>query len=545
MALGWGFASVVGMHPQPQSQPQPQAQPRRFPQPSPARRRIWPFLLVVPLVLLLCCGGVGAGLAVFAWSRGSVNTVGEVDFDQRLAIPPLAPSRDDERGRRVFDLEARTGSREFLPGVRSRTWGVNGDYLGPTLRAARGESVLINFRNAVDEATTLHWHGMHLPARMDGGPHQLVEPGESWSPTWTVAQPAATLWYHPHPHGATEEHVYRGLAGMFLIDDPTAANPGLPSRYGVDDVPLVVQDKRFDGGRLSERDSWFSSTGRLGDTIVVNGVLGPYLDVNTERVRLRLLNASTARVYNFGLSDGRAFDLVGTDGGLLPAPYRTDRVQLSPGERAEVVVTVRAGERLMLRSYPPELGSGFVSDRFAGGDDTFDVLQLRAAARLSPSPAVPATLADVPRLAAGDAVRTREFRLSGHRINGRKMEHDRADAVVTRGTIEIWEITNSGDGPHNFHIHDVQFQVLDIDGRQPPPQLRGWKDTIYAIPNRTIRLIARFSDHADPATPYMFHCHLLRHEDAGMMSQFVVVEPGQRPQLATRANPGEHHGHDN
>jgi FtsP/CotA-like multicopper oxidase with cupredoxin domain len=513
------------------------------PAPVRRRRRIWPFLLVVPLVVLACCGGVGAGLMAFAWTRSSVDTVGEVDFDQRLAIPPLAPSRVDGQGRRVFDLESRAGHREFFPGARSTTWGVNGDYLGPTLRAARGESVLVNFRNALDEPTTLHWHGMHLPARMDGGPHQLVEPGDTWSPTWRVDQPAATLWYHPHPHGETEEHVYRGLAGMFLVGDPEAADLDLPARYGVDDVPVIVQDKQFDGGRLSRGDSWFSSTGRLGDTILVNGVRGPYLDVSTERVRLRLLNASTARVYNFGLADGRAFDQIGTDGGLLPSPYRTDRAQLSPGERAEIVVAMRPGERLVVRSYPPELGSGLVSDRFAGGDDSFDVLELRAAARLRPSPALPAKLASVPRLDRDDAVRTREFRFSSNSINGQKMDPDRVDAVVTRGTTEIWEVTNAGDRPHNFHIHDVQFQVLDIDGRPPLPHLRGWKDTIYATPNLTIRLIAQFSDLADPATPYMFHCHLLRHEDAGMMGQFVVVEPGGRPRLATRDTPGHDSGH--
>ncbi len=512
-------------------------QPNPYAQPVPARRRrLWPLFAVLSLVLLCCCGA-GAGFATLIWTQGSTSTVGRVDFDQRLAIPPLAKSRVDGEGRRVFDLEAREGSSEFFPGAKSETWGLNGDYLGPTLRAARGESVQVNVRNRLGEATTLHWHGMRLPARMDGNPHQLVEPGDTWSPNWTIDQPAATLWYHPHPHGRTEDHVYRGLAGMFILDDPKAGAE-LPDGYGVDDVPVIVQDARFDGGRLSDEDSWFNSIGRLGDTILVNGVRGPYLDVTTERVRLRLLNASTARIYNFGFAGSRAFDQVASDGGLLPSPHRTDRVLLSPGERAEIVVTVRAGERLVLRGYPADLGSGFLSDRFSGGDDTFDVLQLRASAALRPSPAVPATLADVPRLDAADAVRTRDFRLTGHNINGETMDPGRVDEVVTRGSTEIWSVRNAGGEPHTFHVHDVQFQVLDIDGGPPPPPLGGWKDTVYATPNKTIRIIARFSEHADPTTPYMYHCHLLRHEDRGMMGQFVVVEPGQEPKLS------DHHHHD-
>ena len=150
----------------------------------------------------------------------------------------------DADGTRVFDLDTRAGGKEFRPGRTTPTWGFNGGYLGPTLRAERGERVRANVRNSLDEASTVHWHGMHLPAGVDGGPHQMVDFGDRWSPQWTVDQPAASLWYHPHPHGATEKHVQRGLAGMFLLDDePSAALP-LPQRYGVDDLPLIVQDVR-------------------------------------------------------------------------------------------------------------------------------------------------------------------------------------------------------------------------------------------------------------------------------------------------------------
>lgn len=457
----------------------------------------------------------------------SATSVSEPDtFDTPLPVPPLARSEVDADGTRVFKLTAQAGVTEFRPGTPSDTAGFNGDYLGPTLRAARGERVAVEFTNDLSEPTTVHWHGMHLPAEMDGGPHQLVEPAGRWRPTWTIDQEAATLWYHPHPHGKTEEHVYRGLAGMFILDDPAATVEELPSRYGVDDIPVIVQDKKFtDDGRMVLDDSG-NEIGLLGSTVLANGAVGPYLDVSTERVRLRLLNGSTARTYAFGLADGRTFQLVGTDGGLLAAPHETDRVRLSPGERAELVVTLNPGETVKLRSTEPELGS--VAAPFAfGGNDSFNVMELRAADTLTPSPAVPERLATLPE-PDRDAAVTREFTINGREINGNRMDMNRIDEVVTVGAEEVWEVRNSHPVPHNFHVHDVQFRVLSIDGAAPPPQLAGRKDTIYLEPHRRYRLAMRFEDYTDPDTPLMYHCHLLLHEDEGLMGQFVVVPEGGR-----------------
>jgi FtsP/CotA-like multicopper oxidase with cupredoxin domain len=455
-----------------------------------------------------------------------VDTVGEVPFANRLSIPPLADSEVDSEGRRVFTLTAEAGEREFRAGQTTETWGFNGSYLGPTLRAKRGEQVLVNFHNGVDEATSVHWHGMHLPAEADGGPHQMIEPGESWTPSWEIDQPAATLWYHPHPHGDTEEHVYRGLAGMFILSDEEEADLDLPRRYGVDDIPLIVQDKRFaeDGSFVEEERE---ELGILGETLLVNGTYGPYLDVSSERVRLRLLNGSTARTYNFGFSDRRGFELIATDGGLLERPVPSDRIQLSPGERAEVIVDIEPRERVVLRSYPPELEPGSDTSRKDGGEDSFDVLQLRAAATLDPSPPLPVELVDIPRLDPADAAQTREFELRSRRINDEDFDMERIDTVATVNTTEVWEVENGHGQPHTFHIHDVQFQILSMDGDDPPPELGGWKDTMPLPPGVKVRLIMRFEDYADPTSPYMYHCHLLRHEDEGMMAQFVVVESGE------------------
>ncbi|PRZ04170.1 FtsP/CotA-like multicopper oxidase with cupredoxin domain [Isoptericola sp. CG 20/1183] len=461
---------------------------------------------------------------------GSVTSVDAVTFDQELAIPPLAESEVVD-GVRTFSLTAQEGTTSFAPaterGTQTETWGFDGAYLGPTLRAERGERVAVDVANELDETTSVHWHGMHLPPAMDGGPHQEIEPGGTWRPTWEVDQPGATLWYHPHPHGETEEHVYRGLAGMFILDDDATRAADLPSGYGVDDVPVIVQDKVFDdAGQLDLTDDG-GEPGTLGGVVMANGTVGAYHEVTTERVRLRLLNGSTARTYTFGFPD-RSFDLVASDGGLLEAPLERDQVRLAPGERAEIVVTMAAGETTRLASTETDLGS--VAVPFAmGGNDAFDVLELRAADELTPSPEPawePSQHADGDALDAADATVTRTFELDERRINGERMDPGRIDEVATVGDTEIWEVRSTVPMPHSFHVHDVQFRVLSIDGGPPPEELVGRKDTVYLEPRRTYRLLMRFEDYSDDAVPYMYHCHMLRHEDEGMMGQFVVVEPG-------------------
>jgi blue copper oxidase len=213
-----------------------------------------------------------------------------------------------------------------------------------------------------------------------------------------------------------------------------------------------------------------------------------------------------------------------TDGGLLGAPERLERVQLTPGERAEIVVGFRPGERVVLRSFEPDLGGvDFFNARFAGGHDTFDVLELRAARELEASPPVPARLVpqDAPDTAGAPV---RRFELSGSTsINGRSMDMERIDQAVPVDTTEVWEVSNEAGIPHNFHVHDTRFQVLAYDGERPPPALRGPKDTVAIPPDTTVRLATRFTDYTDAHMPYMFHCHLLQHEDRGMMGQFVVT----------------------
>lgn len=506
--------------------PQPPSPPLMEPRgatPRRRRRRLVIVLIAIPLALialLIAAGGIWfAANAV----RATPPAVGTIDFRAPLAVPPLAPSRV-ENGVRVFELTAEEGSSSFVPAGQTPTLGYDGAYLGPTLVAERGERVRVDVTNGLADPTTVHWHGMHLPAAMDGGPYSPIAAGATWQPEWTIDQPAATLWYHPHLHGRTREQVDAGLAGMFLVQDDQEAALALPRAYGVDDLPVIVQDRSFDSDGSFAGGLGMQFDGVLGDTILVNGTVAPYLDVTTERVRLRLLNGSSARMYDFAFADGREFDLIGTDGGLLEAPVAATDIPLSPGERAEIVVSVKPGERIVLRSLAPD-------PALNAGAASFDVMELRAAASLAASPAVPSRLADVPPADASRAAAERDFVMSGHNINDREMDLGRADIVATVDTSEVWSVRNENPLPHSFHVHDTQFRILSVDGAPPPARLAGFKDTIALERDREYRLLVRFDDYADPTTPYMYHCHLLWHEDQGMMGQFLVVEPGQQPDL--------------
>ncbi|MEV6599738.1 multicopper oxidase domain-containing protein [Actinoplanes sp. NPDC051346] len=480
----------------------------------------------------------GVSAVLGACSSEQQSPGGASAFTNRLRIPPLAKPETGKDGVKTFALALEAGGRsEFLPGKSTDTWGINGAYLGPTVRAARGDKVRMKVTNRLPETSTLHWHGMRLPARMDGGPHQMIEPGTTWTPEWTIDQAGMTSWFHPHLHEKTAMHVYRGLAGLFLIDDPS--DPRLPDRYGVDDVPLIIQDKTFssDGqfstGRVDE-----GTYGLLGDTILVNGTYDPFLDVTTELVRFRLLNASNARVYRVGFADNRQFHVVGNDAGPLEKPVAVDRVKISPGERYEIVVRFAAGETVVMDSKGEDEKSANDIE-----EEDFRLLKIVATAKPAASPALPATLGGTATVAPAAGVRVRTFSLSGSEINDKDMDMNRIDEVVPAGALEIWEIDNTTFA-HNFHIHEVAFRVLDVDGVAPAAYQAGPKDTVFVPKKAKVRLAVQFGGYTDPLSPYMFHCHILRHEDKGMMGQFVIVTPGTEEQVprVLAAMAGHHHG---
>jgi FtsP/CotA-like multicopper oxidase with cupredoxin domain len=239
-----------------------------------------------------------------------------------LSIPPLLSPPVGPDGMRTFDLSLQRGQMRFLPDRPVQTFGINGAYLGPTLRASQGDMVNFNISNQLGEPTTLHWHGMLLPAMSDGNPHQEIAAGATWQPMFDVRQQAATLWFHSQLMGRTRAQVTRGLASLFILDDDNPAQAALPHTYGVDDIPLILQDDVLDaigGGR-----------GGGGAQTLVNGAFAPVLDTAQARLRFRLLNASDQRIYTLGFAGDAPFWQVASDGGLLPAPVRLTRVQFGP-----------------------------------------------------------------------------------------------------------------------------------------------------------------------------------------------------------------------
>ena len=447
---------------------------------------------------------------------------------QALPIPILLTGNQLD-GKRVYDLTMQIGSVAYVSGRQTATFGYNGNILGPTLLMHKGDDVVINVTNQLGEPTTTHWHGLHLPAIMDGGPHQRIETGETWQARYTIMNEEATFWYHPHLEGKTAEHVYHGLAGLLIVKDPLS-DLDLPDQYGTDDIPLIIQDKVFDADGSFNYPG--TRSGVKGDQFLVNGAVNPVFNAPAQFVRFRLLNGSNARIYNFGFSDDRRFHQIGTDGGLLERPVPLTRLRLSTGERAEILVDFSGEENSQVRlmSFSSELDNinPFWNSNSLDGSD-FDLMTINVdAATANATTALPASLASITRIQEGQAARTRPFKLemgfSGPmKINGKSMDMNRIDETVRLNDTEIWEITNNSDMPHPFHVHDIQFLILTRDGSPPADNEAGWKDTVLVMPHKTVRIIARFSDFVDPNHPYMFHCHILEHEDAGMMGQFVVV----------------------
>ncbi len=464
--------------------------------------------------------------------------------ENELVIPPLLEYTVQD-GKKVFDVVLQHGEVEFVDGIPSETMGFNGNFLGQTIRVDAGDDVVLNVTNQLDQSTTVHWHGLHVPAEMDGTPHQLIESGATWQSSYPILNEASTMWYHPHAHGTTAQQVANGLAGLYIIDDENSKSLNIPQAYGIDDLPMIVQDRVFDDGVMSA-----SLQGGVfyGDVMMANGTINARVEVPAKQIRLRILNGSLARIYSFGFADGREFHQIASDGGLLESPEPMTRLLMATGERAEIVVDLSDGEEAILMTLDDNR-----LPNTSGGE--YNIVRLvpntaHEMAESDPAP-LPATLNQIERWTEADADVVRPLVLAGgatteedptdlyidmaHEdqvntggrsipINGKVMDMTRIDEVVMLGDIEIWEISNNG-APHPIHIHDVQFQILDRNGDPPEPYESGWKDTVLVNNGETVRVIMKFDTYANELIPYMFHCHILQHEDGGMMGQFIVIDP--------------------
>lgn len=464
----------------------------------------------------------------------------------RLPIPPLV----DGGGGAPVDLDIRRGMWSFAPGVKTPTLGFNQDYLGPTIRTRRGSQLNLNYRNSLAESVAIHGHGLHVPGDVDGGPQLEIAPGEAWRPSLSIVQPAATCWYHSHTHGHTGEQVYRGLAGMMIIDDDLSDALPLPRRYGVDDLPLVLQDRTFDAeGRLVYSLKDAGEDGWLGETMIVNGAVAPVASVPAGKVRLRILNGANARFYIVAFADNRTFRKIASDGGFLPQPTPLTSMEMAPGERCEIVVDMSDGAPAdLLALFEDEIDeaeAGVVrrlQDLLGGGEKAAPepALTLTVDAALTAHVApLPDKLAAIARPKPDEIVRTREFLLEmdgdggghgGHHgaapmdmtINGAAMDMRVINERVDRGVWERWRI-RSTQGAHPFHVHGCSFLIESREGAAPPPDQQGWKDIVVLDDDDWSEIVVRFDHPATDRFPYMYHCHILEHEDRGMMGQFTVA----------------------
>ncbi len=459
-------------------------------------------------------------------------------FQNSLALPPLEEGRLID-GARQFDLSLQYGVSNFFGDRPTPTVGINGNYLGPVLRVQQGDDVMFKVTNRLSEPSTLHWHGLNLPAAMDGGPHQVIDSGKTWTSAFKIRQGASTQWYHSHMYHRTGIQVYYGLAGLFYIDDPRSDALDLPSDYGIDDIPLVLQDRSFneDGSFRYASSMHDRMMGMMGQFMLVNGTAFASFKVKKRLTRLRVLNGSNARIYNLEFADKREFQQIATDGGLLQQPISMRSIVLAPGERAEILAGFSPGDDVMLRhkSLPQRAGSsmGMMGNMMAANDQPFDIMRFEATSDLSGPEQIPTQLIKPRNWSVNEAARTRQFTLNmrmgmgmmrggGFGINGRSMDMDRIDARVPLGDVEIWDIFNDSPMAHPFHIHNTQFRILDRGGRPPQANELGLKDTVLINSGERVRVITQFENYADAKSPYMFHCHILEHEDAGMMGQFVV-----------------------
>ena len=461
---------------------------------------------LAPLVAAILIGtGLGAGAA--APTEASHPSA----FSRPLVIPRVLTGSN-------ITLTAAATDVQILPGARTRMWTYNGSFPGPTIRRPTGQTTTVTLVNNLPSAAgelTLHNHGNHSTTENDGQPDAfLAAPGGGsvkYTYTGTEAggnERGATQWYHDHRMDVTGRNVWMGLAGMYIIDDP--ADPQtLPK--GEFDVPLIITDRSFNANnQLTYR---FDSNGVTGNHILVNGVPQPYFKVGDRKYRLRILNASNSRSYDLALSNGQSFIQIGTESGLLPAPVRRSRILIGPAERVDVVV-----------DFARRLNQKIVLQNLAADGSLRQLMQFRVTRDLTDNSSVPTRLRPLPVLDSPSLVtRTFEFgrqRISGiWTINGQAFDPNRVDAQPKLGTTETWILQNKSGSNHIIHIHGIDQQLVSRDGAAPRPYERMKESWNLGI-GETIVVKLKFTDNVGR---FVFHCHILEHEDAAMMAQFEVV----------------------
>ncbi|HUA85261.1 MAG TPA: multicopper oxidase domain-containing protein [Bryobacteraceae bacterium] len=481
-------------------------------------------------------------------------------FVDPLPIPEIAqPAGMRTIGKRQVPFY-KIPIREFFSKVHrdvppTRFWGYGNTVPGPTIETRSGSEILIEWPNQLppkhflpidhnlmgaeegipESRTVVHVHGARVPPESDGWPEGWYVPGGTATYRYPNQQESALLWYHDHAMGINRLNIFAGMAGLYVVRDSFEDSLHLPK--GEFEIPLVLMDRMFrtDGqlyypvGQLAG-SPWVPEF--AGNATLINGKLLPYLAVQPRRYRFRVLNASNARFYFLALENGGSFQQIGTDQGLLPEPVAVKRVAIAPGERADLVIDFaeQRGERILLKNLDSTL------------------MQFRVGAETVDDPiALPHTLRPVPKMAESDAVRTRRLTLEEvdnlvgepmtHLLDGKRWRDPVSEKPVL-GTTEIWDLLNLTEDSHPIHLHLVRFQILDRrpidisayvygkklvyrgDAVPPDPNEAGWKDTVRASPGASTRIIVKFNGYTGR---YVWHCHILEHEDNEMMRPYEIV----------------------
>ncbi|MGE5156158.1 MAG: multicopper oxidase family protein [Betaproteobacteria bacterium] len=467
--------------------------------PTPARRAV----VLVAAIL---------GASAVATAAAPTEALTVAPFSRPLIIPRVLTGAN-------ITLTAKLADVQILPGAKTRMWTYNGTFPGPTIRRPTGQTTKVTLVNTLPAAAgdlTLHNHGNHSTPENDGQPDDFLAANGGGKVTYTYTgreaggnERGAMQWYHDHRMDVTGRNVWMGLAGMYIIDDP--ADPQtLPK--GAYDVPLMLTDRSFDANNQLSYNL-ISNNGVIGNRILVNGVPQPYFNVGDRKYRLRILNASNARSYTLALGNGAAFTQIGTDSGLLPAPVKRTQISIAPAERVDVVI-----------DFAKQLGKKIVLQNLAAEGSLRQLLQFRVTRDVTETSSIPSKLRALPKLATASTV-TRTFVFSRSRltgqwlINGLPYDPNRVDAQPKLGDTETWVFKNGSSSNHVVHLHDVDQQLVSRNGVPAKPWERMKESWNLAI-GETIVLKVRFTDNLGK---YVFHCHILEHEDDSMMANFEVV----------------------
>jgi FtsP/CotA-like multicopper oxidase with cupredoxin domain len=484
-------------------------------------------------------------------------------FRSKLRIPPVLTAAQ-------IELEIEQAKVAALPGKKTRMWTYGGSFPGPTIRRPAGEATEVTFVHKLPAKAgelSVHLHGGHNTSEHDGQPggltasqprafycdisgklsarasgnDLLISPGARRTYRYEgiedgAPERSAFQWYHDHRLERTAPNVWRGLAGMWIIDDELDAALPLPKQER--DLALMLTDRSFDKhNQLTDPFGPFASApndGVKGRCVLVNGVFRPYHRVTATRHRLRVLNASHFRSYNLELTGGAAMVQIATESGLMPAPIKRRQILVGPGERVEVVVDFAgsAGKRVELRSVKRRGADELGSTAFVGA-----LMEFRVGRRAADDTSVPAGLRPLPAwVASAPPSPSRSWKFTvgtGFRpswlVNGKTFDPARSDAFPVLDTTETWELHNATAVAHLVHLHHTDWYMLSRNGKRPPPWEQCLKETFFLDPGDRVVVAGHFSDYTGK---YVIHCHMLDHEDHGLMSQFDVVAPPEGPAAA-------------